>query len=79
MPPFATARAVQNQSSWVKESEKMLFLLTVMGEILLTPCSNVQFDTIITVVNHTRYNVLLYIYSHMIITDMRTVYYNNTH
>ena len=75
---FFITQVVQNQTSLVEESEKMPFLLTIMGEALLTPCSNVEFDRIITIVNHTRYNVLLYIYNHVIITDMHKTYYNDT-
>ena len=73
MPLFATAWAVLNQTSRVEESEKMPFVLTIMSEALLTPCRNVQFHTIITIVNHTRYNVLLYVYNHVIIADMHTI------
>ena len=62
MPPFATAQAVANQTSLAEESENMPFLLTIMGEALLIPCRNVQFERII-IVNHTRYNVLLYMYN----------------
>ena len=37
-------------------------------------CSNVGCDKI-TTVNHTRYNVLLYIYNHVKITNICTTYY----
>ena len=40
--------------------------LTNWNIIIVGNCSNVQYDKVTTTVNHTRYNMLLYIYNHVI-------------
>ena len=49
--------------------------LTNWNIIIVDNCSNVQCDKITITVNHTRYNMLLYIKNHMITTNMCTTYY----
>ena len=43
--------------------------------IIVDNCNNVGCDKITAVVNHTRYNVVLYIYNQVIIANMCTTYY----
>ena len=49
--------------------------LTNWNIIIADNCSNVGYDKFTATVNHTRYNVLLNIYNHMITTNMCTTNY----
>ena len=50
-------------------------ILTNWNIIIVDNCSNVRCEKITTTVNHARHNVLLYIYNHVITTNMCTTYY----